>query len=161
MNKKLLYSIIVVILAIATIIVGTLLIFKNTGDFEITIGKNTALAGDVVKIPITVNNNSGVWGGQIIIDYDYHSLSFLSIEGDSIFDECQINDTGECVAILVTQSELKDTKKDGEIAVLNFKVKTSSKKGKQKISFNSETNFCNSDEELVEPILTDGYITVK
>ncbi len=161
MNRKLLYSIIVVILAVATITVGTLLIFKNTGDCEIVIGENKAIAGDVVKIPISINNNPGIWGGQIIIDYDYYDLSFLSVETGSVFDECQVNDTGESIAILVTQSELKDTKADGEIAVLNFKVKSYAKKGEKKLSFNAETNFCNSDEEMVEPLLTDGHIKVK
>lgn len=161
MNKKLLFPIVAIILAIATITVGVLLIIQNMADCEVVIGQESALAGDTVSIPVTIKNNPGIWGGQIIIDYDSKNLSFLSMTGGTVFDECQVNDTGENVAILVTQSALKDSKADGEIAVLSFKVKESAKKGAKKITFNDESNFCNIDQKMIEPVLKDGKITVK
>jgi len=62
---------------------------------------------------------------------------------------------------LVTQSDLDDTKENGLIATLNFKAKVSADKGEYDISFNTETNFCDSDEKMVEPIFKKGVITVK
>lgn len=161
MNKKLLFSVIAIILAVITIAVGVLLIVKNIGDCQISIEKNTALAGDTVSIPIVIEKNSGIWGGQVIIDYDAKNLTFESATNGDVFDECQVNDTGESVVLLLNQVDLKDSKINGLVATLNFKVKTSSDDGELKISFNKESNFCNAKEKMIEPILKDGAIIVK
>ena len=161
MKKNLILTIIAIVLAIATIAVGVLLILKNTGDTTVSLGNAKALAGDTIEIPLSIEKNSGIWGGQIIIDYDADNLSFVSMAKGTVFDECEVNDAGDCVALLVTQSMLKNSKENGVIATLKFKVKVSADSGEQALSFNSETNFCNIDEEMVEPVLVDGVITVK
>ena len=161
MKKNLIYTIIAVVLAIATITVGLLSIFQNIGDTTITIGTAKAMTGDVVEIPVSIEKNHGIWGGQILIDYDSDNLSFVSVSKGTVFDECEINDAGGCVALLVTQSALKNTNNNGDIVILKFKVKVSADKGEQSLSFNNETNFCNADEEIGEPVLKGGKITVK
>lgn len=160
MKKNFIFSI-VVVLAIATITLGVLLIFKNIGDCSVSIGNQKALAGDTVSIPITIKKNHGIWGGQIIIDYDSDNLNFVSASNGTVFDVCNVNDTGDCIAILATQSGFENSKNNGVIATLNFNVKSSADKGTQNLKFNSDTNFCNADEEMIELVLKDGTITVK
>lgn len=161
MNRKLIFNIVAIILAIATITIGVLLVIKNTGDCVIALGSNTALSGDTVSIPLTITKNPGAWGGQIIIDYDADNLNFISASNGGVFDACEVNDTGDSVVLLVTQSTLTNTKQNDLIATINFKVKDSADKGVCEITFNPETNFCNSEEELLETVLKSGSITIK
>ncbi len=161
MKKNLCFTIIAVVLAIATIAVGVLLIMKNTGDTIVYLGNAKGINGDVVEIPLSIENNKGMWGGQILIDYDSDTLSFVSIEDGTVFDECVVNDTSDCVAILVTQSKLENSSKNGDIATLKFKIKVSADDGVHSLDFNKDTNFCNAKEEIIEPGLKGGKITVK
>ncbi len=161
MKKNLIFSIVAIVLALAVIAVGVLLIIKNTGDCVITIDNVKTLAGDTVEIPIKINNNFGIWGGQIIIDYDSDKFNFVSATNGEVFNECEYNDTGSSVALLVTQTALKNSKEDGVIVTIKLGVKESVEKGKTDITFNTETNFGDSEGNLVEPILENGSVTIK
>lgn len=163
MKKNICFTtIIAVVLAAATIFLGVLLILKNIGDTTtVSLGSAKGTNGDIVEIPLTIEKNQGVWGGQILIDYDSENLSFVSISNGAVFDECEVNDSDGCLAILVTQSALKDSYKSGDIAILKFKIKISADDGVYSLDFNEETNFCNKDEEMIEPVLMGGKITVK
>lgn len=161
MKKNLLFNIVAIVLAAATIAVGVILIFKKTGDTTVSLGDTKGISGDIVEIPLAIENNHGVWGGQIIVDYDSDNLSFVSIENGTVFNGCEVNDAGECIAILVTQSKLENSHEDGVIATLKFKIKTSADDGTYNLDFNQETNFCDKDENMVEPEFKGGKITVK
>ncbi len=165
MKKNLIFIIIAIVLAVATIFVGSLLILKNIGNSVISIGNAKGLVGDVVEVPITIEKNPGIWGGQIIIDYDSKYFSFDSFLNGSVFEQCQVNDTGDSVAILVTHtvtnSGLKDSKINGTVATLKFRIKATSQKGKQELKFNTETNFCNENQDVIELTQKNGTITVK
>lgn len=161
MSKKLLFPIVAVALAIITVVVGVFVIMDNVGDCVVSIQTQNVLIGDTVSVPVVIEKNPGIWGGQIIIDYNSKNLSYVSMSKGEVFEECEVNDAGDCVVLLVTQTMLENSKKDGTVAVLNFRVKTTSSKGKQSLSFNKETNFCNVDEKMIEPELKDGTIVVK
>ncbi len=161
MKNKLIFIIIAVVLAVSIIALGAVLFLRNTGDTVISLGSVKGLAGDIVEIPLTIDKNVGIWGGQIIINYDSDNLSFLSIDNSEVFDQCEVNDTGDCVAILATQLELEDSHFDGNIATLKFKIKVSADKGEYTLDFNEESNFCNKDEEMITPEFVSGKIIVK
>lgn len=161
MNKKLIFTIVAIFLAITLITVTALLVIKNTGDCVITLGNKTALSGDTVSIPLSITKNPGTWGAQIIIDYDSDNLTFVSASNGGVFDTCEVNDTGDSVVLLVTQTTLTNTKENDLIATINFKVKDSADKGVCDIILNSETNFCNSDEDLLDIVFESGSITIK
>lgn len=163
--KKLVLIIVCAVLAVALITVGTVFavdLFKNhIGTTVISFENKTVLAGDTVEIPLSISKNHGIWGGQIIINYDSDAINFVSCSNGEVFDECEVNSNVGEVVILVTQSELEDSNENGLIANLNFKVKVSADKGDYDIAFDDETNFCDSDENMIEPILEKGVITVK
>ncbi len=165
MKKNLILTIVAIVLSIATIVVGVLLIVKNFGDPQLSLGNAKGLTGDTVEIPIVLDNNPGIFGCQIIIDYDSDNFSFVSITNGGIFDFCESNDTGDSVAVLAytisDKAKLENTDQNGAVAKLQFKIKTSATKGEHKIKINSTTNFCNAKEEIVELAFVDGTITVK
>lgn len=161
MKNKLLLIIISAVLAIVIIAVGVVFCFRNTGDTIISIGSAKGMAGDTVDIPLNIDKNKGIWGGQILINYDSDNLSFVSISNGEIFGQCEANDTGDCVAILATQLNLENSYSDGNIVTLKFKIKLSANDGVYNLDFNEDTNFCNKDEEMITPELVGGKITVK
>ena len=161
LNSKLIIIITASVLAIALIATLIAVILNKAGDATVSFGSKKAIAGDTVEMPFSIDKNPGIWGGQIILNYDSDALSFVSCSNGDVFDECEVNDDNGSLVILVNQAELEDTDKNGVVATVSFKVKVSADKGDYDITFDSETNFCNVTEVMVEPILEKGTITVK
>ena len=161
MNKNLIFKIITVVLAVVTIVVGSLIVIKNVGDSVVYVENTNALVGDTVELPICIKKNPGIWGGQIIVEYDSKYFSFVSLSNGTVFDGVEVNDTGDSVVLLATQTALKNTNKNGVIATMKFTVKSSATKGDHDFKIDKESNFCKANEKMVEPVLKDGKITIK
>lgn len=157
--KKLIITVTAAVLAIALLVTAIVLFTRN--DCVISIENKTALAGDTVKLSVNIKNNPGIWGGQIIIDYDSDTLTFNTASNGTVFDSCEFNDTGSSVVLLVTQASLKNTKENSTVAIISFNVKESAKNGETDIVLNEDSNFCNAKEELVKTTFENGYITIK
>lgn len=134
---------------------------NNFGDTVVTLEGTTALSGDTIKIPFAISKNHGLWGGQIKINYDTSAFEFVSCAKGDVFDECEVNSNIGSVNLIVNQTALANTKEDGLVADLNFKIKSYAKSGDYKISFDTETNFCNADAEMQEVLFEGCTITVK
>ena len=157
--KKLCFTLVAIVLSFSIMLTGC-----GTGP-KISIGNGKGSEGDVVEIKLNINNNPGIWGGQIIIDYNYINLSFESVSNGTVFETCEANNTGKCVVLVVTHtissdSQLKNSTADGIVATLKFKVKTGATKGKYDLIVNSESNFCNANEEMIELTFDSGEIKV-
>lgn len=163
--KKILLIIIAAVLAVALITLATMNVIKYiknyVGDTVISFENQTALTGDTVKIPFSIIKNHGLWGGQVKINYDANVLEFVSCANGSVFDECEVNGAKGSVNLIVNESGLDDSKANGTIATLNFKIKETAKKGDCKIEFDKTTTFCDNEGEIIEIKFTDGIITVK
>lgn len=103
----------------------------------LSIENQTALVGDTINLPIKIEKNSGLYVGQIVIHYDPEVFEFVSGGNGDVFDEGVVNgkDLNGTVMIIVNQSGVKDTKKDGTLASLNFKIKDTAARGDSEISF--------------------------
>lgn len=169
MNKrqKICFAIIASLVAVTLIVIGSIFIVKaikrNSGETTVYFENKTALAGDTVKIPICITKNHGVgfWGAQIVLNYDAEALTFESCANGDVFDECEVNPETGKVNIILNQTEIENVKQDGTLATLNFKIKTSAKKGDYGIEFDSLTCFSRDSGELFDPVLKNGAITVK
>ncbi len=169
MNKKIILIIVASVLAVALVTTGTIFVIKyinnNVGNTVLSFESKTALAGDIVKMPITLNKNHGFYYGQITVSYNADAIEFVSCASGEIFDECEVNDVDGTVVMLVNQSDLSNTKINGTLATLNFKIKETAAKGEYKIEFvhDEQTAFCNlsEPENLIIPELISGIITVK
>lgn len=168
MNKKLKKLVLIIVASILAAVlltfatIGAVKYVKNhVGTTVISFENKIALAGDTVKLPFSIIKNHGIWGGQIIIKYDAAALEFVSCANGDVFDECEVNGTDGSVNLVVNQSEMTNSKLNGIIATLNFRIKENAKKGNYTIDFSETTNFCDKDGEMLEPILKNGAITVK
>ncbi len=130
-------------------------------DTTISIGDASALAGDTVKLPFSISGNKGLWGGQVIINYDASVFEYVTCTNGDLFDRCDDNDIDGQLCLVVSQSDAKNISKDGLIATLNFRIKDTADDGKYDISFDKETNFSNIEGELKEVLFENGTVEVK
>lgn len=163
MNKKIKLVLITVaiVLAVALIIGGIILFCNNSGDTVISIDDKKISAGDNVDVCLKIKKNCGIWGGQVMLKYDAETLSFVSYDTGDVFDNCDYNADDGTLTLLLNQTELENSKKNGVIVTLKFNVKDDAKSGDYSIKFSEESNFCNVKEELITPVLKDGTVTVK
>ena len=130
-------------------------------DTTISLDGTTALAGDNIKIPFSISNNKGLFGGQVIINYDRDVFEFVSCTSGDVFGRCESNDEDGMLCLLVTSVEPKDIRDDGLIATLNFRIKDLAQDGDYEIAFDEETNFCNINAEIQEIAFKNATVTVK
>lgn len=148
-----------------SVVIALSILFTGCGDVKkgtkISLEDADGLAGDTIKLPFSISDNCGLWGGQVIINYDSSAIEFESCTNGVVFDMCDYNDNKGQLSLVVTQFDENDTKDNGLIATLNFKIKDIADDGEYKISFDTNTNFSNIEGELKEISFEDCTITVK
>ena len=150
---------------IISVVIALLTLFTGCGDTiegtKISLEDATGLAGDTINLPFSISENSGIWGGQILINYDSSAIEFESCTNGVVFDMCDYNDNKGQLSLVVMQLEEKDTKDNGLIATLNFKIKDVADDGEYEISFDAATNFSNIQGELQDVSFEGCTVTVK
>ena len=137
-TQKLITIIIASVLVAALIFVVAMLLIKNIGETTLKIESKTAIPGDEISLPIIIDKNHGVFSGQIVITYNSSALEFLSCENGKVFDECNVHVLPESDAVVIIAeqtSKFENTKIDGVLATLKFKVRAGAKKGTYPVSF--------------------------
>lgn len=131
--KKRFFLIITAVLLVALLMTGCA---RSTTPI-LSIESKTALIGDTINVPVKIEKNSGLYVGQIVVNYDTNVFEFISGGNGDVFDECVVNgkDLKGTVMIIANQSGATDTKKDGTLASLNFKIKDIATRGDSTISF--------------------------
>ena len=127
-------SILVVVLIVSTV----LLLVKNVGKTTLKIESKTAIPGDEISLPIIIDKNHGIFSGQIVVAYNSSALEFLSCENGEVFDECDVHVLPESDTLVILAEQItkfENTKVDGVLATLKFKVRSGAKKGTYPISF--------------------------
>lgn len=120
---------------------------------SIKVGNITAQAGDVVEVPVTVENNPGFNAFSFELVYDDTALTLESVTpspslGGQFYASRRL--------IWVAPA---DYTADGEILTLKFKVNDNSA-GEYKISILCQTgNICNYNEEDVNFTFVEGAVT--
>lgn len=128
---------------------------------NVTIGNFEGKTGDVIDVPIKLSENPGILAGMFIFEYDSKALEYVDYEKGDILDEYEINATAGKVACVISSSALEDSKKNGTIITLQFKVKDGAAKGDYIIKYSDESQISNLNEEWIKPQIADGKITVK
>lgn len=126
-----------ILLAALVVGISVFLLYDNyVAETVISLEDQTAMAGDNISVPIKIERNHGLYKGLVVVKYDAAALEFLSIANGDVFEACTANglETPGEVVILVEQMGVENTLKDGNIATINFKVKTTAVKGEHPIS---------------------------
>ena len=127
---------------------------------NVTIGNFEGKTGDVIDVPIKLSENPGILAGMFIFEYDSKALEYVDYEQGDILDEYEVNATAGKVACVISSSALEDSKKNGTIITLQFKVKDGAAKGDYIIKYSDESQISNLNEEWIKPQISDGKITV-
>ena len=122
---------------------------------SIIVGTASADAGDSVSVDVKISGNPGISAMVLEIEYDTSRLSLESVEKYSelvgMFEYTK-------KAVWVYSG---DTKYDGTIFTINFKVLDSAKIGNAEITIlYEEGDICNYNEQTVDFDIVSGGITV-
>ncbi|AEY66033.1 cohesin domain-containing protein [Clostridium sp. BNL1100] len=141
------------------------------GEAEISIGKASGATGSTVTIPVKLNNlpEKGIGSFNFNIKYDTDALEVVEVKPGEIFGSNNSNfdytviDTTGLVSFLYTSSNSgKDAvTKPGVITNITFKIKSNAKKGSIKISQGTSGAFGDTALKKINPVFSEGEITVK
>ena len=84
--------------------------------------------GDTVTVTVTIENNPGVWGMDLLVDYDHNALTLTYVKNGDFFKDSEWTpgNLEKSVYILsyeYTSLDQNVTKKKGVLAILTFKIK--------------------------------------
>lgn len=128
---------------------------------KLSLEGTACLAGDTISIPVSLSNNSGIWGAQIFISYDTSVFSFVSCSNGEVFEMCDSNTDDKGVCILTSQLGVEDTTKNGLVVTVKLKAKDTAEDGEYKITIDEKTNFSNIAGDLKEVAFAGCTVTVK
>ena len=134
---------------------------KEKAGTKLSLEGAVGLPGDTVSIPISLSDNCGIWGSQILISYDSSVFSFVSCVNGEVFEMCDSNTVEEGICIITSQLGTEDTTANGLIATVKLKIKDIADDGEYKITIDEKTNFSNIAGELQEVSFEGCTVTVK
>lgn len=89
---------------------------------QLSVESKTATAGSTVTVPVRLQNNPGVTGFMLQIDYDSSKLELLRATSGTSFSGMEINASNP-VRVLWTSSSQKNVTGTGTVLELTFRVK--------------------------------------
>ena len=155
---------IISLLAAAAILASLCAGVVFAADQRIVIGKGTGFVGDTVNIPVTVENNPGMWGMDLTVSYDITALKLKDVINGGVYADSELtkgNFESGSYKLSYESAELADTTKSGILATLVFEIKDTAEEKTYDIeaSYNSG-DIVNIDEKAVDFELVNGSVTV-
>ena len=155
---------IISLLAAAAILASLCAGVVFAADQRIVIGEGTGFVGDTVNIPVTVENNPGMWGMDLTVSYDITALKLKDVINGGVYADSELtkgNFESGSYKLSYESAELADTTKSGILATLVFEIKDTAEEKTYDIeaSYNSG-DIVNIDEKAVDFELVNGSVTV-
>ena len=133
--------------------------------FDVSLGTVSASAGSTVDVPITVNNNTGIWGFQFTVSYDANALNLDGITVDQAWSNMGIMDIASGAnpgSVQGMASSFNNSTATGSMGILHFTVKQGATAGDYALETAWRPNDCiDADSNEVQTNVTPGKITVK
>ena len=134
----------------------------TSGKINVNVGSVEAEEESIVKVPVTVSNNPGFTAHLVNVTFDGKVIEYMGYEKGDVISDYEFVPGDNSVSILHSEAELKDTTNNGTMYTLKFRViGKSGDKSDVKINVPSDGGFINLDEKDLEPIITNGAVTVK
>ncbi len=151
-------SICVISAAFSTITASAAIVERG----HITIGTTSAITGDIVTIPISIEDNPGIMAITISITYDSKALKYIEfVPGRVVKDFEYLIDHPNKNLIRFVCLEPGDRKRNDEIMSLRFKVNDNAECGFSKIDIKySQGDFCNWNLDRIIPTITSGGVDI-
>lgn len=125
----------------------------------ITIGSVSGNPGDTVTVPVSIKENPGLAGFQMLFTFDGNALEYVEYTSD-VFDDNAASGSDDRVIFIEARDN--DYKADGVLFNIVFKIKENAPKGAVDIKYEASASLlCNIDETTVKTAVTNGKVTVK
>ncbi len=155
---------IISLLAAAAILASLCAGVVFAADQRIVIGEGTGFIGDTVNIPVTVENNPGMWGMDLTVSYDITALKLKDVINGSVYADSELtkgNFESGSYKLSYESAELADTTKSGILATLVFEIKDTAEEKTYDIEASyKKGDIVNIDEKAVDFELVNGSVTV-
>lgn len=133
-------------------------------DRRIVVGNVSGFAGDTVRVPVTIENNPGIWGMDLTVSYDMSALKLKDVENGEIFDDSALtkgNFESDSYRLSYECSNLENVNGSGMLAELIFEIKSGAEEKTYDITASYKSgDITNVDEEKVEFELVNGSVTI-
>lgn len=119
-----------------------------------------------VSVPVEISNNVGIGALELYISYDekIFTLTNEMVDFGEIFEESDYGvgvKNGVCTIVGIALSTMQNTKENGLVAMLNFKVKDSAPSGVYPIVISDKIIGSVEEEEFTEStVFEDGSIKI-
>lgn len=99
----------------------------STSNTTLTVGSTEAIAGDIIYVPVSISDNTGIAGFDLKLNYDSTYLTPLSIErgdvlADGDFSTNLDEDTELDGTITASWSNASNMTEDGTLFIVEFLV---------------------------------------
>lgn len=152
-----------ILLCIVLVFASMSIAVSAASTVNVVLGTTTATAGETVKVPVKLLNNSGVMGFKLIFDYDASILTPVSVEyGAAISSGLQDNIEGDSVPgkMCVYWAGTENVTAGGIWFYINFEVNSDSKgRTPVQVSYDQADTF-NEDFEDVVLNCGKGYVNI-
>lgn len=129
--KKILLALIAVLMLISCIGIPA----AAANDGVIKVGRISADLGDEISIPVTYENNPGVYIIRLIVEYDSQVLQYVTVEKSASREfNYTINITEQGIIVLMDCQSFSNVTDDLELFKVKFKVKENAATGRTLIN---------------------------
>lgn len=91
----------------------------------ITVGSKNAKAGQSVTLDVVLENNPGMWGMDLVVEYDKTQLTLTGVTNGTVFSDSEWvkgNLSGEKYILSYEANEIENITNNGVVATLEFTV---------------------------------------
>ena len=158
-RKRWLSVILSVVLTIAMCVTTAMAVGADGAKATITVGtkEETVEVGDAITLNVSIANNPGFVAFDFTINYDKAKLELISIT-DGSFEGEYTNKKETDKVNFITKVNLGESKGDGVLFTLTFKVKADCSNGAE-VTLQT-TTFKNSKNEKINPLIVSGGLNV-
>lgn len=141
---------------------------EATYTAALTVGTVSGRAGEKVTVPITISENPGIAGFNLVINYDKNLLTPVSIEKGSALTAGTLTsniqqggDMASYDAVTAYWVNPENVTADGEILKVTFEIAENAEEGEIPVTVTYEDgDVTNRDYDDIALDITDGYVTV-
>ena len=139
--------------------------YVEENPIQITIDTKKVRAGKTVLVNVSLQNNPGMWGMDLAVNYDKTKLTLVSVTNGMVFADAEWtkgNLSGEKYILSYEAGGLENITANGVIATLEFTVNEDAQADdfyEISVSFNNG-DIINADFEEINPAVVSGGIIV-
>lgn len=131
---------------------------EQKGDAKFTVGTASGAKGDIVKIPVSIDNNPGFIASLMNFQYDNTVVKYIGYEKGDFLTDYEFADNNGVLKFLNLEEGNEDVKNNGLLFNIKFEILKDSAETDIKLNIEDVINY---DEQNIKTAVTNGKITAK